>query len=264
MTLALFHTLFNVLGVLLIWPVANILIKWLSNQFKSKGADEEKPIYLNKHALSLPSLALHALNKELERVGNYALAMAKDSINFESASPSIIYKDSLIKSLINSIGDYTTKLYKQNLTDEISAKLPAILRISQYYNAISDLSLIINTDKLPFESPIDPGIQQQIHQYLKHSIHLLNMTHIEQKIVTKVIIDKQLQELEAEYQALKSLLLRRGAEGMISIAKMDKKMTQLSRIRRINQQAVKAYTYFISLDLYDDKNIESDTITTTV
>ncbi len=263
-TLALFHTFFNILGVLLIWPLANNLIQWLSNRFKNKDTDETQPIYLNKQSLTLPSLALHALNKELERVGNYALTMAKDSINFEAPSPAIIYKDNLIKGLINSIGDYTAKLYKQNLTDEISAKLPAFLRISQYYSAISDLSLMINTDKLSFESPIDPSIQQQINQYLKHSIYLLDTTHLEQKTVSKPMIEKQLEVLEAEYQALKSLLLRRGAEGMLSIAKMDKKMTQISHIRRINQQAVKAYIYFLSLEISDDKNTENDMITTSV
>ena len=59
-------------------------------------------------------------------------------------------KDQSIKKLIAALGDYTSKLYKQNLSDDISNQLPAILRISQYYNSISDFSIMLSTAKTVF------------------------------------------------------------------------------------------------------------------
>ena len=94
--------------------------------------------------------------------------------------------------------------------------------------------------------------------FYKHSIHLLKLAKINQKDHSSEIIKNELELLESEYQSLKLLLLRRGAEGTLSIAKMDKLMTSTSQIRRINQQAVKALIHFESLNLNDDNPIESE------
>lgn len=257
-TLALFHTLFNVLGVLLMWPFADKLVKWLSNRFKTKDEDEAKPMYLDKNALSIPSLALHALYKELQRVGDYSLAMAKDSINFETASKNMAVKDTVIEKLTTAIGDYTSELYKQNLTQDVADALPSILRISQYYDAISEISVLINADKKNVQTSINASIQEQINEFYKHSIHLLDHSSIEQYTSQDGTLKKQLESLESEYQSLKSLLLRRGAEGKLSIAKMDKTMASISQIRRISQQAVKALTHFekLNIDVTDSNKDE--------
>jgi len=252
LTLALFHTLFNVLGVLLMLPIANILVQWLKNRFKTKDEDEGKAKYLAKNTLSLPSLALHALTRETERVSHYALAMAKDSINFEVSIKDMTAKQNIIKRLTISIGDFTTNLYTQNLTEETSEKLPVLLRVSQYYDAISELSVMINAAKKQIATAINPAIQQQINEFYKNSIHLLKLAELGKKIHCADDLQKELSLLESEYQSLKSLLLRRGAEGSLSIAKMDKTMTSISQIRRITQQAVKALIHFESLDLDSD------------
>jgi phosphate:Na+ symporter len=249
MTLALFHTIFNVLGVILMIPIADPLVKWLKKRFKTKEEALGKPLYLDKHALALPSLALHALSRETERLGHFSLAMAKDSLNFELSNQDMNSKDLIVKNLTIAIGSYTTELYKQNLTEQVSEKLPILLRVTQYYASISELAILINTAKKQVATALNPAIQTQINEFYKHSIHLLKDAEIGQKSSISQQLTAQLNILEAEYQSLKSLLLRRGAEGTLSIAKMDKTMSSISQIRRINQQAVKAITHFEPLDI---------------
>ena len=249
LTLALFHTIFNVLGVLLVWPIANTLVKWLKKRFKTKGEDDGKPKYLDKHTLTLPSLALHALSREIERVCSYSLAMAKDSINFEVSTKDMTNKELVVKRLTLAIGDYTTQLYTQNLTEDISEKLPVLIRVAQYYDSISELSVLINTAKKQVATAINSSIQQQINEFYKNSILLLKQTAIGDNNTQSADSQHTLSILESEYQGLKSLLLRRGAEGSLSIAKMDKTLASISQIRRINQQAVKALIHFESLHL---------------
>ena len=248
-TLALFHTIFNILGVLLMWPLADKLVIWLSHRFKTKDEDEAKPMYLDKNALSIPSLALHALTKELQRVSHYSLAMAKDSLNFDNTSNNMKVKDAVVEKLTIAIGDYTSDLYKQNLTKDVADALPVILRISQYYDAISELSVTINTDKKQVETAINVSIQEQINLFYKHSTHLLNDVTIGQQNSSTNTLKKDLDTIETEYQSLKSLLLRRGAEGKLSIAKMDKTMATISQIRRLLQQAFKAFIHFETLNI---------------
>jgi len=259
-TLALFHTLFNVLGVVLMVPLSTSLVAWLKNRFKTKDEDLAKPLYLDKHALSLPSLAIHALKMELKRVATLTLEMAKNSINFETASKNFATKDSVIENLNIAIGDYTTKLYQQNLTEEITEKLPSILRVSQYYDAISELAVMVNAGKKQLATELSADLQQQVNTFHTHSVSLLDNAGID-SAVTKDSLAKQLAELEKEYQSLKALLLRRGAEGKLSIAKMDKTMTSISQIRRISQQAIKAFNYFDSLKTLENYRDDDEIIT---
>ncbi len=254
-TLALFHTLFNVLGVLLMWPITTHLVTWLSHRFKTKGGDDGKAKYLDKNTLSLPSLALHALSRETERVSAYSLAMAKDSINFETSTQDMASKGATIKHLITAIGDYTSRLYTQNLTEDISEKLPILLRVTQYYGTISELAVMINIAKKQVATSLNPAIQQQVNTFYTHSVQLLNKATIGSKIHSSEALRKELSSIESEYQSLKSLLLRRGAEGTLSIAKMDKTMISISQVRRINQQANKALTHFESLHFNEDFNV---------
>lgn len=258
MTLALFHTIFNLLGVLLMIPIATPLVSWLKKRFKSKDEAKGKPLYLDKNALALPSLALHALSRETERLGHFSLSMAKDSINFETSHTGMENKTLVVTKLILAIGDYTTTLYKQNLPEEVSKKLPQLLRVSQYYGSISELAALINTSKKRVAIALTPVIQNQINEFYKHSIHILNDAEIGRETVSSKQLNRQLTLLDVEYQSLKSLLLRRGAEGSLSIAKMDKTITSISQIRRVNQQAVKALTQFDSLDINYTLEIDSD------
>ena len=63
--LALFHTIFNVLGVLLMIPFINKLEKYLMKTFKEKGGkDIHEPKYLNEAVLEFPSSTIESLINE--------------------------------------------------------------------------------------------------------------------------------------------------------------------------------------------------------
>jgi phosphate:Na+ symporter len=69
--LSIFHTLFNVIGVLVMLPFIKLLVKLLNRIFKSKEIDEqpiEYPYYLNESILAYPQTALRALLNESKRL----------------------------------------------------------------------------------------------------------------------------------------------------------------------------------------------------
>ena len=69
--LAIFHTVFNVLGVLVMVPFINKLVKFLNRVVKEKetvGEEIEYPVYLNKSILAYPQTALKALLDESKRL----------------------------------------------------------------------------------------------------------------------------------------------------------------------------------------------------
>ena len=64
MKLALFHTLFNVIGVLAVSPFIKHLVRFLETLFNPKAKDRSKAKYLTKEVMELPSTALVAIRKE--------------------------------------------------------------------------------------------------------------------------------------------------------------------------------------------------------
>lgn len=63
--LAIFHTLFNLVGILLMLPLLDALVKWLQRLFRVQEPERIRPRYLNDAALEIPDAALAALRKEI-------------------------------------------------------------------------------------------------------------------------------------------------------------------------------------------------------
>lgn len=65
MKLALFHTIFNVLGVLIVAPFTKRLVRYLEGLFKEEEAEIVRAKYLDEIVVSVPEAALSALKKEV-------------------------------------------------------------------------------------------------------------------------------------------------------------------------------------------------------
>ncbi len=66
--LALFHTLFNILGVLLLAPFVRVL-EWLLLRYVRGGSKgREEPLYLNQSALATPATIVNALRLEVQHL----------------------------------------------------------------------------------------------------------------------------------------------------------------------------------------------------
>jgi len=65
MKLALFHTIFNILWVLIVAPFLKPLVRFLSRLFVSNKIDESTPLYLNETSIEFPDVAETAIKKEV-------------------------------------------------------------------------------------------------------------------------------------------------------------------------------------------------------
>lgn len=83
MKLALFHTLFNVIGVLTVSPFTNVLVKFLNTLFISKGQNKGKVKYLDDSVLVLPSTALAAIMMETKHLYENAFDIIARGLNLK-------------------------------------------------------------------------------------------------------------------------------------------------------------------------------------
>ena len=65
MKLALFHTIFNIIGVLAVSPFTHKLVKFLKGLFLDEKSEEDKAKYLDDAVINQPEAALAAIEKEI-------------------------------------------------------------------------------------------------------------------------------------------------------------------------------------------------------
>ncbi len=98
--LSLFHSIFNVLGVVLMIPLVNPLVRLLQNIIKSKEEENpiDKPQYLNESSKAYPQTALLALRNETKRLfENAAFEIISNGINVHRAD---LFSEEKLKDVI--------------------------------------------------------------------------------------------------------------------------------------------------------------------
>lgn len=240
-TLVLFHTVFKVLGVILIWKLADPLEQWLNGKFISTADTISEPKYLDKTTLEIPHLAITSIRLELQRLNQHVLQNAKHSIHHNRPISWLQQQHEFTKQHILKLGEFSAQLYQQHISEQIADQLTDLLRISQYCETISALTISVAKSRPLSHQPIEAELQQRLASFNVDCLLLLDSARLD-------TVDKSMKStldtLEKNYLSLKSLLLRRGAEGRLSIARMEKELQTTSQQRRLCQQAVKANIFF--------------------
>lgn len=141
MQLALFHTLFNVLGILIVAPFTSYLVKFLESLFIQEE-NVDKARYLDDVVINVPEAAIEAIRKEVEHlydnaveVISHALSLhrhqylgCKDMPSMIKSSDKDIYTDintfydTNIKEIYGQILYFAT-MAQENMSEEQKSKV---------------------------------------------------------------------------------------------------------------------------------------------
>ncbi len=241
-TLALFHTVFNVLGVILIWPITEQLTHFLQHRFLHP-ADEQsiKPRYLDKTVLAVPSLALDALEQEVRHMGSIALNAVRAAMVAPGEFPeSLQHQRRVVAVLHQAITDFIVQLNRANMSADIARRLPEILRIARYYEvameqAVEAAEAAAETLSMPAD-----GKESELRYLLKLQTESLLTRASPEQLSERDELEEGLRDFEVDYHLLKAELLEAGALGRLPVACMDARLRSASALRRAVQQTVKA------------------------
>lgn len=235
-TLALFHTAFNVAGVLLMWPLAGMLARWLDGRFRSADEDAARPRYLDASAASVPELGLAALAREVRRLGGIAL----DQLSAQLSQAGPRGGDRQIVTRLNQgIADFVARLNRATMSAEDARRLALLLRIDRYYETIAELTSELaraDSDDLP---PPGTPMRSALESFLAHTRELLAACDPEGD--GPVAGEETASGFESAYQSLKARILEAGARDEISVRTMEALLRQASSVRRAGEQALKAH-----------------------
>ena len=240
-TIAIFHTVFNILGVLLMWPLAGRMIKFLSGRFISKEELASKPLYLDQTALEVPALASVALMKETGNLNQKVVAIAMAAVSSEGEdSDRFIIDQTNIEQLATAIGGYVSQLGRTHLPEDVANHLPEVIRVAQQYVLISEMaSEVVARQKNIHLKPEQEQIMQKVAKMKQDTASLLKRSMISKPEFDLKLLQQRYAELEDDYDTVKMTLLRAGADGSMGMLTIDNQIDQANLIKRIARQLVK-------------------------
>ncbi|MEQ9490998.1 MAG: Na/Pi symporter [Alphaproteobacteria bacterium] len=230
-TLALFHTLFNVLGVLLVWPIADRLEKWLSTRFMTEEEDLARPRHLDPTSIEVPSIAVRAILLELGRTAEICLGAARKALTDNSASVvTLSRRRQAAERLSNAIIKYVQQIGAAKHSLDVAKGLSHPIRALMHFLDILDHAIEFLRAKESLRALPD-HLNGQFMQYL---------TLVEQQMDTVMEVFENpnatpLKEetLEPVYQNTKSLLLEAASTGELSPDAAETALDALGDIRAI-------------------------------
>lgn len=241
--LALFHTVFNVLGVILIWPLANRLTVFLEHRFRRSEDDEALPRHLDGTVLAVPALALEALESEVRRAGGMAIRLFREALA-KNARPQEMSRIQVGVSRLNqAIADFIVRLNRSGMSAESAVRLPRVLRTSRYYEAVAELSVEAAAAMGEADGFAGPEATENLETayaaFRERTLALLALCDPAEKMFSPDTFDQAGREAEEAYQNLKAQLLEAGAAGGLPAVAMDARLRAASALHRAKDQAIK-------------------------
>lgn len=237
--LALFHTTFNVLWVLLMIPLAGYMSRFLMKRFTKWESDNTQITqYLDDTLLSLPSLAIESLYKELERYGHKIHHRAIIHFWLLGGKKWSLSEDKEIDKLDDAITTFIHKLSKQSMSLETAKQLEKCLKIFHYYDVCYTQIREISVETKRY-GLLTGEVKVKVYEFLDLWVSLFSQTDPESKKFTHI---KAVQEkvVVTVYEYIKDTLLDAVSRGLLDIYDMERILRDLHLIRSAIQEIDKA------------------------
>ena len=218
-SLALFHTLFNVMGLLLIFPHISRIADWLDKRFLTWEEKESHPRFLDTNVAGTPALAVYAVVNELLALQNRVLALYQLA-SFDTLSDMKHFRQqaNVIKTLSNQTSHFIVDLESAALADETTEQLATLLRVEYY---LSDCTVATETLASSwFNTTLNhKALQEGLSQFLKDVYEYMHAGSVKGSSHAAGA-DNSFETLEKSYGALKAELIMAGTQREVDIEQM--------------------------------------------
>ena len=220
--LAVFHTIFNIIGVVVMIPFINKLVKFLEKYFVSKDGTTiiDRAKYLNESVLTLPATSMAAIIKETKHLYDNAFEVISHGINLQRKNivSDISYEEVLkqnysndafnidtfyhrkIKGLYGEILDFSTRAQTMMSPKEIEKLYKIKLANRDIVEAIKDTKHL-QKNLLKYEKSDNENIKKEyaiirkgLAQTLRGIDKISNFTNVEDIMIEisklKIILEQ--------------------------------------------------------------------------
>jgi phosphate:Na+ symporter len=193
MKLAVFHTLFNLTGVIVMVPLIGRLADYLYKVLPEKEKDLAEPLYLNDAVIEFPETVLKSLKKEVWHLFDSAFELMAHGINLHRSE--ILKSEDLEKTI-----DEDREIHEFNLDEQYESKVKVLYSaiIDFISKAQSNMPSIYSEEMFRLRKA-----SSEIVECVKHIKHL-------RKNATRYMVSDN-EHIRAEYNRLRyqiSMILR--------------------------------------------------------
>lgn len=244
MQLVLFHSLFNLLGVLLMLPLSAPLVRFLLARFRSADEDAARPRYLDRNVAAVPVLALQALRHELARMGSLAFALARNATPAHAQGDvRLALQLGTVEHLQRAIGAFVSEVSRQQMHRDVSAQLPELLRIATHFDTLARVMHHIGLQRpVPGTHPGIESLVQPVFDAARAFFEVADpeSTNAPARAGGPWLALEVRDTFEDAYQIAKAGLLQAGAGGTVDVVAVYEHLARLSDLRRAVGQGFKA------------------------
>lgn len=236
-TLAIFNTLFNMLGVIIMWPLAAPMTRLLERWFTGSRVSRAEPAFLDRTTLPVSNMAAQALSFELQRMLDLAWQYVQSTLPAKRQSDlsSELARD--LAQLLKASEDFVDQMNRSAMDEATGLRLARLLRVRRYLeNAVETLGEASEISTEVFEmTPIKDHDVAYVGE-----VTALTQQALGEAFDVAQTGENSLSAVEVGYQALKASLLEAGAAGQCRVDAMALGLRRISLQRRALQQLVKA------------------------
>jgi len=230
-SLALFHTVFNVLGVIAIWPLAGRLLKALEKRFATEEEVAQRPKYLDKNVLAVPEVAISALAREVHRLVAMSVAMLAESLEDEAPPPARLgRRGAVIDQLETAIGHFTAELNYAKLNLAATESLRKLLHALAHAETVREQASVVATLRQERDQ------SKTVTEIRRETRALLSLV----PDGDQAVVEEQWTALGARFDEARDEYLKSAAAGERAAAEALRRQRLLSEIRRATKHTVRA------------------------
>lgn len=245
-SLAMFHTTFNLFGVIVFLPFTNQLVAFLDKHIGREVAELGKPKYLDDNILSAPSIAMDALFMELGHLGEMTRLIAQKALTSKFRDKDFIKDKTALETLVSAINRYCIKIQHIDLPELVATRLPKALRVIQYFRKTIAIIDEVSQEHALLNHQLPESVTTTARNFQREIKDILNVAHTP---CAEEFNDLQIMmhELLDHYHGLKEQLLRLGAQDQIDLTRMVALLDYYSHMRLMCEQAIKGTTHWSEL-----------------
>ena len=240
-TLAIFHTLFNLLGVALIFPLNDRLASFLEQRFVSLEEEASKPKHLDKNIAQTPDLAVNALILELLSVSDRFLLVYPKLFSQQSSEITAVEKGIHgVEALCQHISQFIVDVERAALSEETTKALASLMRVEHYMLSSAQKTLAISAVIKRRDILSKPELEGQLLNYLSVINEFMRMVRWRQ-FDSSDALSLQFDLLDKEHHKLKSALVMGATRGDIAVAQMADAAECMEYLLQIVQMWIKVF-----------------------
>ncbi|XKH02028.1 Na/Pi cotransporter family protein [Marinobacter nauticus] len=227
-SLAIFHTLFNVLGAAVMLPFTAPFARFLGRLFRSKEEDNAEPRYLDDTLITTPELAIGAVDQEMKRLIRHTRGLLRVCLDREALNEAqIAPKADAIRNLNAAITDYIGRLNAEKMQISIVEALAVSLRTCRYLAETTELAPRLLAMRRLNERTEFAGLDKTYQQYLNTLRDLVASEQPAPEVLARA---------EQLYQDLKNETLQLMVRHTSATGPGEQMLDTLSGIRRLSDQ----------------------------